>query len=141
MAAMVSPRRSVTELTKGQPQVSLPLVGAARTDLSLTEGQSADGDWILPLVKRAQERVMSQKEALLTMGMAKNQYIENLHGVGHLSIRRLGLLPEDFWRALIDELRAHYHMDNDADRLRRALDGLQASVSVIGEIAMRAVSK
>jgi len=48
-------------------------------------------------------------------------------------------LGEDFWRALIDELRAHYGMDDDAERLRRALDARAACDRVIEEIAMKAI--
>ncbi len=114
------------------------MVGAARTDRALTDGQQP-GDWILPLIKRAQERVMSQKAAILTMGIAKTQYIENLQGTGHLSVRRLGLMPQEFWVALMDELRAHFHMEDDEDRLRRALDARAACDRVIEEIARKGI--
>lgn len=138
MAAMVASDRRHPQGTPGD----LPLIGAARSSHpAVTSGDCHGGDWVLPLVRRAQERVMQQKHAILTMGIDKAQYIRQLDGDGHLSIRRLGLLDENFWRAFIDELRAHFHLDNDAERLRRALDGLQASVSVIGEIAMKAVTK
>lgn len=138
MAAMVAPAHRHQQVPSGD----LPLIGAARTSHPIVTSSDCDGgDWILPLVRRAQERVMAQKEAVLTMGLDKAQYIRQLGGEGHLSIRRLGLLDEHFWRAFIDELRAHFHMDDDTERLRRALDGLQASVSVIGEIAMKAVRK
>lgn len=113
------------------------MLGAARPDPSLTSGPATDGDWILPLVKRAQERVMAQKVALITMGIAKTQYIENLQGTGHLSIRRLGLMPEDFWRAFIDELRAYFGMDNDEERLKRALEARAACDRVIEELARK----
>ena len=126
------------EGTKGRGQVGLPMLGAARTDPTPTVGQTSDGgDWILPLIRRAQERVMSQKDAYLSMGMSKTHYIEQLQGEGHLSVRRLGLLGEDFWLALVDELRAHFHLDDDTQRLDRALDGLSSSVKVIAEIARK----
>lgn len=141
MGAIAPARRTDTEATNGRREVSLPLIGEARTDLTPTSGQSTDGDWILPLIKRAQERVMQQKVAVATMGIAKTQYIENLQGVGHLSVRRLGLMPEDFWLALIDELRAHFRLDSDSERLERALSGLQLSVQVIGEIARKGVQR
>lgn len=137
MGATVATRRAVPEVTPSQSQDSLPLIGAARTDRALTASPLPDGDWILPLIKRAQERVMSQKEAVITMGMAKTQYIENLQGVGHLSVRRLGLLGEDFWVALIDELRAHFQLDDDDQQLSRAFDGLRASLGVIERIARK----
>lgn len=142
MAASSAATRTVREATDGRCQVGLPMLGAARTDRTPSVGQDPDGgDWILPLVRRAQERVMSQKAAVLTMGMSKTHYIENLQGVGHLSIRRLGLLGEDFWRALLDEVRAHFGMDDDAARLDRALDGMSASMKVIAEIARKGLSR
>lgn len=141
MSHSLTARRTDPEATTGRHQVGLPMLGAARTDLTPTAGQDTDGDWVLAIVKRAQERVMSQKTAYLSMGMSKTHYIENLQGTGHLSVRRLGLLGEDFWRAFVDELRAHYGMDDDEARLERALDGMQACLSVIGDVARKAVRK
>lgn len=132
-------RRPVTEVTTGQHDVGLPLIGAVRTDRPLSDGQS--GDWILPLIKRAQEAVMSQKDAVLTMGIAKTQYIENLQGTGHLSVRRLGMLGESFWFALIDELRAYFNVNTDEERLARALQIRAEADKVIDEIALKGVRK
>jgi hypothetical protein len=137
--ASVSPRRTDAEVTDGQRQDSLPILGAIRTDRPLTDCQ--DGVWILPLIKRAQEAVMSQKDAVLTMGIAKTQYIENLQGTGHLSIRRLGMLGESFWMALIDELRHHFKVNTDEERLQRALQIRAEADKVIDEIAMKGVRK
>lgn len=140
MSASVAKSTRHVEVTSGDRAVRLPLIGAARSHPTVTSGsESVAGDWILPLIRRAQERVMSQKEALYVIGIDKAQYIRNLNGEGHLSVRRLGLLPEDFWRALIDELRAHFKMDDDSERLARALDGLQSSVTVIADIARKAL--
>lgn len=139
MATSVTARRTDAEVTGGQSQVGLPIMGAVRTDRTPTEGQDVAGDWILPLVKRAQERVMSQKDAVLTMGVAKTQYIENLQGVGHLSIRRMGLLPQAFWEALIDELRIHFRMDNDAERLDRAAECVSRGLDQIVAIARKGI--
>ena len=114
-------------------------MGAVRTDRPLTEGQN--GDWILPLIKAAQEAVMSQKDAILTMGIAKTQYIENLQGVGHLSVRRLGMLGASFWLALIDELRNYYQINTDEERLQRAIAIRAEADKVIEEIARKGVRK
>jgi hypothetical protein len=134
---MLAKRRTDEEATAGQQQVGLPIMGAVRTDPTPTARQ--DGDWILPLIKAAQERVMSQKEAVLTMGVAKTQYIENLQGTGHLSVRRLGLLPQAFWEALIDELRVHFRMDDDAERLDRAFECVQRGMQQIQAIARKGI--
>lgn len=137
MGAILPRRHADAEATVGQSQDSLPLIGAARTNRALTAGQSSDGDWILPLIKRAQERTIKQAAAIAVMGIAKTQYIENLQGVGHLSVRKLGMLGEDFWVALIDELRAHFGLDDDEQQLTRAFDGMRASLSVIERIARK----
>lgn len=139
MAASVNPRRTDAEATDGQRQVGLPIIGAVRTDRPLTEGHN--GDWILPLIKRAQEAVMSQKDAVLTMGMAKTQYIENLQGTGHLSVRRLGMLGESFWLALMDELRDYFQINTDEERLARALQIRAEADKVIQEIAVKGATR
>lgn len=82
---------------------------------------------------------MAQKEALIEMGIDRGQFIRQLQGDGHLSVRRLGLLPQEFWLALIDELRAHFKLDDDSQRLDRALDGLALSVKTIAEIARKGI--
>lgn len=137
MADSLRHRRTDAEVTTGQRQVGLPIMGSVRTDRPLTEGQN--GDWILPLIKAAQEAVMSQKDAVLTMGIAKTQYIENLQGVGHLSVRRLGMLGESFWFALIDEVRDYFKVNTDEERLARALQIRQEADRVIEEIARKGV--
>jgi hypothetical protein len=136
MSAILSDRRAHLKNTSGD----LPLIGAARNSHpTVTSGSDAEGDWILALIKRAQERVMSQKEAVITMGVDKAQYIRSLSGDGHLSVRRLGLLPADFWLALIDELQAHYGIHNDEQQLTRAFDALRASLSVIERVARKGI--
>jgi hypothetical protein len=139
MGPIASVRRADVEVTSGQRQVGLPIIGAVRTDRPLTEGQN--GDWILPLIKRAQETVMSQKTALLTMGIAKTQYIENLQGTGHLSVRRLGMLGSSFWLALMDELRDYFQINTDEERLARALAIRAEADKVIEEIAIKGTKR
>lgn len=139
MAPSVNRASTDVEATRGQSSVGLPLMGAVRTDRPLSEGQN--GDWILPLIKRAQETVMSQKDAVLTMGMAKTQYIENLQGVGHLSVRRLGMLGQSFWLALMDELRDYFQINTDEERLARALQIRAEADRVIKEIAIKGANR
>lgn len=141
MSAIQSSRRTDEEVTDGRRQVALPIVGAARTDLTQTEVRLEDGDWFLGCIKRAQENVMQQKVAVSKMGMAKTQYIENLQGTGHLSARRLGLLGDSFFFALIDELRIHFHINTDEERLARALSIRAEADKVITEIATKGVRR
>lgn len=122
--------------------LDLPLIGAApaRSGSQQTVN-SVDDAWILPLVQRAVERTIGHKAAAISAGMDKGQWSRQLSGDGHLSVRRLGLLGEDFWLALMDELRAHFHLDDDADRLDRALDAVTSGMKVIGEIAKKNVKR
>lgn len=101
------------------------------------------GDWFLGCVARAIDASMeSRKAAAITMGnLDQGQLSENLKGEGHLSARRLGLLGQEFWLALIDEIREHFKIDDDADRLRRALDARAACDKVIEEIARKGAGK
>lgn len=118
--------------------VDLPLIGATpRKADSPTAVNPADGDWILGVAAEALDRVMQRKEAAITMGMDQAQMTRQLSGDGHLSLRRLGLLGENYWREFANVLRDRFGMEDDEARLRRALDGMQACVSVIGEIAMK----
>jgi hypothetical protein len=140
MSSSSSVRRTDVEVTSGQSTVGLPLMGEARrTDQTQTDVRLEDGDWILPLVKRAQEQTIKQAAAVRVMGIAKTQYIENLQGTGHLSIRRLGLLPQEFWIALHDELRAYYQLDNDGERLERAVECVNRGMQQIAEIARKGI--
>ena len=105
--------------------------------------QSTDGDWILKRIDAALERAFPGQKGngALTMEMDPSYVNRLLDGDGHLSVRKLGLLGENFWRALLDEVREHFGMDDDAARLDRALDGLQASAKVIAEIARKGLSR
>jgi hypothetical protein len=117
------------------PQSTLPLIGAAKGPNGV---RSLDGgDWILPLISKAinDSHPGQRTKAARQMELDPSLMNRLLNADGHLSVRKLGLLPESFWLALIDELRAHFKIDNDADRLERALDGVNACLSVIGQIA------
>lgn len=141
MAPSMARDRRPEPVTKRECNVTLPLIGEARSHATVTSSDCREGDWILPLIQRAQERVMQQKAAVITMGLDRAQYIRQLQGEGHLSVRRLGLLPQDFWLALIDELREHFKLDDDADRLDRAWDGVHAALKTIQDISRKAVTR
>lgn len=83
---------------------------------------------------------MSQKKAAaITMGIDAGQLKNQLKGEGHLSARRLGLMGRDFWEALIDELRAFYQMDNDQERLDRAMECVTRGMQQIADIARKGI--
>ncbi len=140
MSPISAARRTDVEVNLGQSAVGLPLMGSARRpDHAPTEIRLEDGDWILPLVKKAQEQTIKQAAAVRMMGIAKTQYIENLQGTGHLSIRRLGLLPPEFWIALDAELRTYFRLDNDSERLERAVECVNRGMQQIAEIARKGI--
>lgn len=119
--------------------LDLPLIGAAPVRQPTVN--AGDDTWILPLITRAIERSIGHKAAAINAGLDKGQMSRQLAGDGHLSVRRLALMGDDFWRELIDELRAYFHLDNDAEQLSRAFDAMRASLSVVERIATKAVSR
>jgi hypothetical protein len=119
--------------------LDLPLIG--ETPRRQQPVNAVDGDWILPLITAAVARSIGHKSAAIDAGMDKAQWSRNLAGEGHLSIRRLGLLPESFWLALIDELRAHFQLDNDAERLERAWDGVFSALRTIQDISRKVAQR
>jgi hypothetical protein len=139
MSHSIAARRAHREVPSGD----LPLIGAVPVShQAVTLGDElVGGDWILPLVKNAQERVMSQKEAVLTMGMDKSQYIRNLNSDGHLSIRRMGMLGESFWRELFGEVSSHFGWDDEAAQLERAIEVQRAAAAQIERLSRKLVSR
>jgi hypothetical protein len=141
MAPISAARRALRQANDLEPRLG-GLIGAVpntQRSLKTLEG----GDWFLGCVARAIDASMeSRKAAALTMGnLDQGQLSENLKGEGHLSARRLGLMPETFFIALIDEVREHFQIDNDADRLARALKARAACDEVINEIARKGATK
>lgn len=108
MPASVGPR----EVKVGDPQGTLPLVGEARGGAGFTETPES-ARWILRVIDRSLQRSLSVKEACAALGIDKSQLRRQLDGDGHLSVYRLGALPEVFWRSMLDELRVEFDM---ADR-------------------------
>lgn len=98
----------------------LPLIGEVRSSQATVK--SGDSGWILPLIAKAIDRTMQRKEAAILLGIDHAQMTRQLGGDGHLSALRLGGLPQEFWIALIDELRGHYKLDDPQERVRQAMD-------------------
>ena len=125
------------EVRPVEPRLS-GLIGAVRNTQAPLK--SLEGvDWFLVCVERAMASVGQKKVAALTMGVDAGLLTNQLKGEGHLSARRLGLLEQPFWEALIDELRAHFGMDNDAERLDRAIEGATRCLQQIGQIARKGI--
>jgi hypothetical protein len=109
--------------------LDLPLIGA------VTKGQATvkplEAGWILPLIGKAIDRTMQRKEAALLLGIDHGQMTRQLSGDGHLSALRLGALPQEFWIALMDELRAHYKLDDPAERVKQAMELISRGVTAL----------
>lgn len=138
ISAAVRAQRQANDL---EPRLG-GLIGAVpntQRSLKMLEG----GDWFLGCVARAIDASMESRKAAATeMGnLDQGQLSDNLKGEGHLSARRLGLLQEPFWIALIEEVREHFKIDNDADRLARALKARAACDDVINEIARKGATR
>lgn len=137
MGASSSARHTHAEAKPVEQRLS-GLIGAVRPTqaaLNALEG----GDWFLLCVERAIEAVGQKKAAAITMGVDAGLLKNQLKGEGHLSARRLGLMGPDFWEALIDELRIHFGMDNDSERLDRAIEGATRCLQQIGAIARKGI--
>lgn len=116
--------------------VALPMLGEARR-LQRTNNGDVYPLWFVQCCDRALDRVMAHKEASITLHTDKGNLSRQRSGEIPWDIRRFGFLGQDWAEALIDELRAYFKLDDDGQRLDRALDGLTASVKVIAEIARK----
>lgn len=88
------------------------------------EGKLVGGDWFLPLVMRAVDRVMSRKEGALLCGVTEAEFSKQITGADgkSLNVRKLGALGERFLIALADEIRAEFKLDDPAARIERAAE-------------------
>jgi hypothetical protein len=131
MASTISPvaRRSEVQT------LDLPLIGAVPGGPAKV--QSPDADWILPLVAQAIDRTLPRKEAAFLMGLDASLMTRQLQGDGHLSVRRLGALPEAFWVSLADELRAHFGMLDRAQILEQAESLMDRARQLFAKAAAR----
>jgi hypothetical protein len=109
--------------------LDLPLIGAVPQ--SQAPVKAVDAGWILPLIGKAIDRTMQRKEAAILLGIDHGQMTRQLSGDGHLSALRLGALPQEFWIALIDELRAHYKLDDPQERVQQAMDLVSRGMAML----------
>ena len=120
----------------------LPLMGVVPGPTArLTEGpaevQRPEADWILPLVSQALDRTLPRKEAAYLMGLDASLMTRQLQGDGHLSVRRLGALPQGFWVALADELRVHFGLLDRAQLVAQAESLMDRARQLFSQAASR----
>jgi hypothetical protein len=109
--------------------LDLPLIGAVGKGQAPVK--AVESGWILPLIGKAIDRTMQRKEAAILLGIDHGQMTRQLSGDGHLSTLRLGALPQEFWIALIDELRAHYKLDDPQARVQQAMDLVSRGMAML----------
>lgn len=103
---MAATMRSLDAQAEGN-SLNLPLIGATPNRQAIFNPLE-DETWALGLIGGAIDKTMQRKEAAILMGIDAGQLTRQLTGDGHLSARRLGALPREFWMALIAEIRGHY---------------------------------
>ena len=134
MGTSVPNRRRLTEVNNGD----LPLIGAVR------EGQRgvnavdlAAGQWILDLLKEAIGSACSHKAASSDMGMDKALLTRQLDGDGHLSLRRVGLLPDYVQCSFAGRIQSRYGVDDKATRIERAMELIDRGRSMLAAEATK----
>lgn len=118
---------------QGQSQANaldLPLLGAARRSQPTVKTDDS-WLWILPVVAQSIDRVMSRKEAAMSMGMDEGQLSRQLKGDGHLSVVRLGALGERFWTVLRDELAIYYDLNDPQAEAKQAAELITRGMSML----------
>lgn len=88
------------------------------------DGKLVGGEWLMPLIEQAIDRVMSRKEGAILCGLSESEFSKQVSGAEgkSLNVRKLGALGERFTVALADEIRAHFKLDDPATRIERAAE-------------------
>lgn len=116
----------------------LALIGAvpdrprAVHDVDLSLGQ-----WGLNLLKDAILSAYSHKAASLDMGMDKSLLTRQLDGDGHLSVRRVFLLPDFVICSWTGRIQTKYGVDDKAQRIERAMELIDKGRSMLAAEASR----
>lgn len=121
MATTMPAARRPLEVHSGDRQGTLGLIGEARTAPSnWTDEQRQASAWLLGIIDRAMDRTAQRKVICATIGVDKSLLRRQLDGDGHLSVSRLGLLGDDFWQNVADELRAHFGLFDKLELIAQA---------------------
>jgi hypothetical protein len=104
------PRRPL-EVPEGDLQGTLGLVGAVPpSDGAWTGERARAAGWILRLIDEAMTATSQRKVVCATIGVDKSLLRRQLDLDGHLSVWRLGALPDTFWLNLASAIREHFGM-------------------------------
>lgn len=104
------PRRPL-QVPEGDPQGTLGLIGAVPpSDGAWTGERARAAGWILKLIDEAMTATAQRKVICGLVGVDKSLLRRQLDLDGHLSVWRLGALPDTFWLKLANGVRAHFGM-------------------------------
>jgi hypothetical protein len=131
--ARTSVVRTQGEVVEEHTSPALPLMGMVRGTTAKDTPVADRGRWILPIAAQAIDRVMARKEAAILMGISEPKLSDLAKGVDDksLSLIKLGALGDAFWIALIDALRAHYKLDDPAERVKQAMELISRGVTAL----------
>jgi len=124
----VPSRRRPTEDNRGD----LPLIGAVhRGHHAVNDVDLSAGQWGLDLLKDAILSAYSHKAASIDMGMDKSLLTRQLAGDGHLSVRRVFVLPDYVLDSWAGRIKTRFGADDKAARLERAMELIEKGRSML----------
>lgn len=119
MTASVPSRRRLSEDNTGD----LPLMGAVpQGQRGVNSVDLSAGQWGLDLLKEAINSAYSHKAAAIDMGMDKSLLSRQLDGDGHLSLRRVFVLPDYVICSWTGRIQTRFGVDDKAIRIERAME-------------------
>jgi hypothetical protein len=127
-------RRRLTEDNTGD----LPLMGAVpQGQRTVNAVDLAAGQWLLDLLKEAINSAYSHKAAAIDMGMDKSLLTRQLDGDGHLSLRRIGLLPDYVITSWVGRIQSKYGADDKAARIERGMELIEKGRALLAAEASK----
>lgn len=136
---MASVNRATRHMEGNHVAAPLPgLIGAVQRE-GQPEGKLVGGEWLLPLVGAAIDRVMSRKEAAILCGVSESELSKQVSGADgkSLNVRKLGALGERFLIAFVDEIRAFYKLDDPAAQQARGVELVTRGLAMLVEGSKR----
>jgi hypothetical protein len=134
MSSITSARRRLSEDNTGD----LPLIGEVRrgqrgvNDVDLSRGQ-----WGLDLLKDAIQSAYSHKAAAIDMGMDKSLLTRQLDGDGHLSVRRVFVLPDYVVDSWAGRIKTQMGSDDKTTRIERGLELIEKGRAILAAEAAK----
>ena len=130
----VSNRRGHLESNAGD----LPLIGAVpKGQRTVKDVDLAAGQWGLDLLKDAIQSAYSHKAAAIDMGMDKSLLTRQLDGDGHLSLRRVFLLPDYVLDSWAGRIKTKFGCDDKAVRIERAMELIEKGRTMLAAEASK----